>query len=149
MEGTVDFGGGPLASAGQSDVFAVKLDASGGHVWSRRSGDAMTQFGAAVDATPDGGVILTGSFYGSMDWGGPLLVSAGSLDIYRAKLDAAGNHVWSHGVPNANAAGTSDIGVDASGFMVATGNFYGSIDFGVGLHVSAGDSDAFLVRWAP
>src|SRR5579883_2710536 len=43
LYGTADFGGGPLTSAGGADVFLVKLDASGRHVWSTRFGDASDQ----------------------------------------------------------------------------------------------------------
>ena len=36
---TVDFGGGPLITAGNGDVFAVKLDPNGGHMWSKQFGE--------------------------------------------------------------------------------------------------------------
>src|SRR5262249_16052641 len=38
FKGTIDLGGGPLASAGDFDFFVAKLDASGKHVWSKRFG---------------------------------------------------------------------------------------------------------------
>ena len=36
FSGTVDFGGGNLVSAGSSDVFLAKYNASGVHQWSKR-----------------------------------------------------------------------------------------------------------------
>ncbi len=41
---TVDFGGGPLTSAGGSDVFAVKLSGDGEHLWSQRFGGTSDDF---------------------------------------------------------------------------------------------------------
>jgi hypothetical protein len=93
--GTLDLGGGPLVSAGGTDIFIARLDASGHHVWSRRFGDAADQsaLGVAVDA--QGGVLVTGSFTGTVDFGGGPLVSVGGTDVLVARFDAAGNHIMS------------------------------------------------------
>src|SRR5262249_47559744 len=52
FDGSVDFGGGPLTSAGWSDIFVVKLDPAGNHLWSKRFGDGLNQhaWATAVDA---------------------------------------------------------------------------------------------------
>jgi hypothetical protein len=83
--GSVDFGGGALASTGATDVFALKLDTVGGHVWSKRYGDVSAQLGLGVAADASG-VALTGSLAGSMDFGGGALASAGMTDVFLAKL---------------------------------------------------------------
>jgi hypothetical protein len=67
--GTADFGGTPLTDAGKGDVFLVKLDKDGKVLWSRRYGDASIQSGSGVAVGPDGNVVLTGSFYSSLDFG--------------------------------------------------------------------------------
>ncbi|MEZ4380477.1 MAG: DUF4215 domain-containing protein [Nannocystaceae bacterium] len=36
LQGSIDLGGGPLVSAGWTDVFVARLSADGGHVWSQR-----------------------------------------------------------------------------------------------------------------
>jgi hypothetical protein len=83
--GSVDFGGGALASAGVTDVFAVKLDPLGNHLWSHKAGDAAAQVasGAAADPT---GLFVTGTFAGSVDFGGGALTSAGGNDVFLVKL---------------------------------------------------------------
>jgi hypothetical protein len=71
FEGTLDFGGGALTSAGSSDVFLVALGlAAGGHQWSRRFGNTSAQRGLDVDVDASGGVYVVGDFAGTVDFGG-------------------------------------------------------------------------------
>jgi hypothetical protein len=88
--GTVDFGGGPLASAGNGnegeDVYLVKFDNDGNHLWSKRFGDALAQGCYDVAADTSGNALVTGLFYGTVDFGNGPLVSAGSRDIFIAKF---------------------------------------------------------------
>ncbi|MBI4705509.1 MAG: hypothetical protein HY744_30820 [Deltaproteobacteria bacterium] len=94
FDGTVDFGGGPLTSAGGYDIFVAKLDNAGGHLWSKSFGDASGQGGWAIAADGSGNVLVTGGFAGAVDFGGGPLTSAGGGDIFVAKLDPSGNPVW-------------------------------------------------------
>jgi hypothetical protein len=40
---SIDLGGGPLTSAGMTDVFLARFDATGAHAWSHRFGDSGLQ----------------------------------------------------------------------------------------------------------
>lgn len=64
MEGSTDFGGGPLAAADQ-DVFLAKLSGSGVHVWSKRLGasGAETPQDVAVGSNNYG--VVVGAFNGA------------------------------------------------------------------------------------
>jgi hypothetical protein len=84
--GPIDFGGGVLASAGDSDAFVVKLDAKWGHVWSKRLGDSGMQTTTAIGATPTGEVWAAGYFTGVIDPGGGPLASAGKHDVWVARF---------------------------------------------------------------
>jgi hypothetical protein len=86
FEGTLDFGGGPMVSAGQDDLFVVKLDPSGNFVWGQRFGDAASQRIAAVSAFATDEIFVTGTFQGTVDFGGTSVTSNGSYDIFVAKL---------------------------------------------------------------
>lgn len=70
FQGSIDFGAGPVASAGQDDVFLVKLDAAGAPVWTRIAGDAAGQMplGLAVDSSDH--AVVMGAFDGTIDFGG-------------------------------------------------------------------------------
>jgi hypothetical protein len=144
---TVDFGGGDLVSAGDDDIFLAKYDASGVHQWSRRFGGAGYDqgYGVAVDAS--GNAMVTGFFSGTVDFGGGNLESAGSVDIFLAKYNTSGVHQWSERFGGAIFDPGKAVGVDASGNVVVTGYFFGTVDFGGGNLESAGDSDIFLAKY--
>jgi hypothetical protein len=59
---------------------------SNNHLWSRRFGEANDQYGRSVAVAAAGDVVLAGSFFGTVDFGGSPLTSAGSRDIFVTKL---------------------------------------------------------------
>ena len=155
FEGTVDFGGGPLTSAGAEDMFVVKFDVDGNHLWSKRFGDAgIHQAAGSVAVDTWGNVIVTGWFQGAVDFGGGLLTSAGTYDVFVAKFDPAGNHLWSKRFGDANWQWATDVAVDGAGNLVVAGAFHGIVDFGGGPLTSAGFGsegleDIFMVKFDP
>ncbi len=146
--GTIDFGGGPLTNMDNNDVFVAKLDPAGNHLWSKRFGDAAQQYveGVAVDAA--GNVIITGSSNGTLDFGGGPITSAGFTDVFVAKLDADGNHLWSKGFGDGSFQEANAVTVDAAGNILLTGSVAGTTDFGGG-PLMANGVNAFLVKLDP
>ncbi len=143
---TVDFGGGLLTTAGDTDFFVVKYDATGAHQWSRRAGNEFRNLGIAVGADALGNVVVTGGFGGTINFGGSDLVATGG-DVFLAKYDAAGVHQWS-----ARYGGTSgdrglDVDVDPAGNIAVSGRFRGTASFGGGSFASAGGDDIFVARY--
>jgi hypothetical protein len=147
LHGTMDFGGGPLTSAGGADIFVAKLDANGNHIWSKRFGGGGNQTGFSVVGYGSGGVAITGQFGGSTDFGGGPLTSAGGQDAFLVKLDAGGNHVWSLQFGDPNTEVGYSVAVDGWGDVVFTGRFAGVINFGGSPLSSAGGFDAFLTKF--
>jgi hypothetical protein len=148
FEGTVDFGGGGLVSAGGWDIFLAKYDASGGHQWSQRFGSTSTDRGWSVAVDGSGGVFMPGNFSGTVDFGGGGLVSAGSYDIFLAKYNANGVHQWSQRFGNTGGDVAYSVAVNESGNVLATGVFAGAVDFGGATFVSAGGNDLFLAQYS-
>ncbi len=149
---TVDFGCGPLAGAGGTDVFLAKLDASGSCLWSKRFGDSANQVGVQVVPDGSGNIFISGGFAGSIDLGGGPVVNMGPLGIaaFYAKFDPSGNYLWSQVIQPQNGDGSSaEIAVDASGNLLAVGSFAGSIDLGGGPLVSAGGFDVYTAKFDP
>ena len=145
--GTVDFGGGPLVSAGLANAFVAKYDSNGLHVWSRRLGGSNneTAYGVVVDAS--GSIIVTGEFDGTADFGGGPLVSAGWRDIFVVKYAADGSHQWSRRFGNSSADTGLAVAVDATGNVFVAGEFQLAVDFGGGSLVAQG-MDVFLAKYA-
>jgi hypothetical protein len=127
--GSIDFGGGALASTGAYDMFIAKFDPSGAHLWSKRftSNDKNAIYGVATDTS--GNVVFTGTLANAVDFGGGTLTPTGR-DLFIAKFDPSGAHLWSktfHGSDHIYPWGTA---VDALGSVYVACEFCGSVDLG-------------------
>jgi FlgD Ig-like domain len=147
FQGTVDFGGGNLNSAGISDIFVAKYNSSGVHQWSKRFGSFGTDVGYAIAVDGSGNVVVTGHFINAANFGGGSLVSAGAEDIFVAKYNASGVHQWSQRFGSTSLDQGHAVAVDASGNVVVTGYFSGTVNFGDSDLESAGDLDIFLATY--
>ncbi len=147
--GSVDFGAGYLTSASLSyDVFLAKLDSAGNYKWARRFGNTGSDIGYSVAADNGGNVVVTGSFYGAVDFGGGLHASAGLGDIFVAKYDTDGNYLWSDSMGGTGLDVAYGVGVDrVTNEVVITGYFQGSVNFGGGLLTSFGSDDIFVAKY--
>jgi hypothetical protein len=149
--GTVDFDPGPgiyrLTTAGRSDVFVSKLNASGGFVWAVRMGSSSFDQATGVALGTDGSVHTTGTFRGTVDFDpGP-----GTFDITRdagtpfiSKLDNAGQFIWAQAPLTSGTVG-HDVAVDAGGNVYSTGRNQSSRDTYILKQSSAGN--VVWVKW--
>jgi len=158
----IDFGGdsdtgAQCFSAGKcTNLFAVKLDGAGKRVYGtafRCTGRHAMVGGVVID---DGQAVLAGSFTGALDFGGGPLVNAdGSratsdpqerpYDIFVAKLDASGNHLFSKRFGGPRSQRCRGVGVDRRHNLTVAGTFSGSISFGGG-ELVARDRDIFVAQ---
>lgn len=154
-DGKVDFGGGPLPG-GEEDVVLARFDAEGGHRWSRRLGGGGSQLATAVAVDAAGNTIVTGTFWGKLDFGRKggqpdelSLSSAGESDGFVAKLDAEGEALWARrfGGAEHHQAGTA-VAVDGQGNIVLAGSFKGTLGLG-GDEEAEGESDMFVAKLGP
>jgi len=143
MRSSTDFGGGAISSSGNHDVFLVKLDASGDHLWSDRYGDGSWQVGYDVSVDDLGNVVVTGSFDGYLDLGGTNHYG-NNRDAFLAKFDASGNFIWSK---DYGGNGTQEgFSVHAKGSdIILAGDFWDNINLGCGSH-TASNSDIYVAR---
>ena len=155
---TVDFdpgvGTSNLTSAGSSDVFVSKLDASGNLLWAKSFGAAAADAGLSIAVDSTGNVYTTGFFASTVDFdpgaGTTNLTTAGSSDVFISKLDASGNLVFAKRF----GGGISDLGysiaVDSTGNIYTTGFFQDTVDFdpsaGTTNLTTAGLSDVFISK---
>jgi hypothetical protein len=97
FEGTTDFGGGALASAGPQDAFAFKLDANGNHAYSRGFGGTGFDQGLAIAVDPQGNAVVAGSFQDSVDFGQGPIATNGIGDAFVVRLTPNGATSWADG----------------------------------------------------
>ncbi|MDI6809637.1 MAG: hypothetical protein QME66_11745 [Candidatus Eisenbacteria bacterium] len=71
--------------SGAPDVLLSKLDAKGGHLWTRILGGVRGDYALSLIQTTDKGFVVTGY---TQSYG------AGSSDVLLCKFDSNGNHVW-------------------------------------------------------
>jgi chitodextrinase len=143
---TVDFGGGPLTSAGGYDGFLAKYTTNGAFAWARRVGGASldTVTGLGIDSS--GNPTIVGYFQGTSNFGGANLTSAGASDIFVARYTAAGAHQWSARYGDADDQRAYGAGVDGAGNVAITGYFAGSISFGGPTFTNVGGADIFVAK---
>lgn len=140
----IDFGGAPLTSAGNSDIFVAMLDPDGGHVWSESFGSTGAQEAVSVAVDPSGNLLLAGYFSGSLDFGDGPMVSKGKTDVFLAKLDSAGALLWKRSFGDAEFQAPNRAVLAPSGEIVAAGTFTGSLDFGAGPLTSGPGVELFV-----
>ncbi|GAB3829980.1 SBBP repeat-containing protein [Hymenobacter jeollabukensis] len=111
--------------------FVGKLDAQGTWLWARApdnggSGSQCTQ------SVPDGSgnLYVAGSFSGTVAFGSTTLTSRGYDDVFVAKLDASGNCLWAQQLGSAGPEVAYDLARDASGNVLVTGFFGGTLTLG-------------------
>ncbi len=135
FRGSIDFGDGLLATSGKDDydAFVAVVDPTGGHVWSKRFGDAADQVGAAVAQDAAGNVFLAGRNNGTIDLGNGALPGDGSgmTRAFLAKLTPSGAHIWSAQLTGGFSTPSSGgLAVDQAGNVLMVGDFQGTTKFG-------------------
>jgi len=148
--GEVNFGGAPLKSVGDCNIFVAKFDRHGRHLWSNGFGDSAENVAVGVDVDAGGAIFLASAFTGTLDFGGPALVSKRRYSVGLAKLDANGNHLWSRSFGGGGYQVPECFAVTADGGVVVAGRFTGSVDFGGGkILCESSQTDIFLASRSP
>ena len=93
FEGTVNFGGGDITSAGTADIFVLKLNSSGTFQWVNTYGDTGTDVGIGIETNSSNNSYITGYFQGTVNFGGGDITSAGDYDIFVLKLNSSGTGI--------------------------------------------------------
>ena len=150
--GTLNLGGDDLASPASRNLFIAKYSTNGTHLWSRQYGGRGSEIPEAVFVDPEGCTHITG-FFGDIGNFGGTDFTAQDTDLFLAKYDGDGDHIWSFG-----AGGPADehpfaLSVDDPGNVFVTG-FFGEgsgqaeTNLGGDAILSRGSSDIFLAKYS-
>ncbi len=148
FDGTVDFSGSqPLSAVNGVDVFVAKLDSGGAHLWSKSFGTTGDQRGFGIAGDGSNNVLVTGSFVGSINFGGSTLTTKGQDDIFVAKFDPNGSHQWSKRFGDNKPDYGWRVTVDSADNVVLFGSFQNTVSFdGSTVLNSAGGTDLFVAK---
>ena len=146
FQGTVNFGGGPLTATASNSMFVAKYSPTGGYLWAKALAGPVP-YAVAVDGS--GNVVVTGYYYGTVDFGGGAISSInGSTDIFVAKYSPNGSYLWAKSYGGTNTDMARAVAVDGNGNVVVAGYFWGTANFGGGSLTSFGSNDIFVAKYA-
>ncbi|MCH8904134.1 MAG: SBBP repeat-containing protein [Bacteroidetes bacterium] len=157
-QNTVDFDPGAatfnLTSNGLNDVFIQKLDGSGNFIWAKSVGGIFGDKSNSITLDASGNVYITGYYVGTVDFDPGAatfnISSNGSGDVFIQKLTAGGNFVWAKSIGGTLLDEGKSITTDASGNVLITGYYDGTMDFDPGAATfsltSNGNDEIFIEK---
>ena len=117
------------------------------HHWAQGFGASNADFPGDVVVDADGNVYVTGYFQNTVNFGGGALISSGLADIFLAKYDRHGAHVWSQRFGSTGSEVGQAMALDGTGNIYVAGYFSLSTSLGGGTLNSAGAGDVFLAKY--
>lgn len=156
---STSFGGKPLSVVGLQDIFVVKLDSEGNHIWSKSFGGQFSIAEAtslAFDST--GNVVVGGRSINDITIGNKSFTGSGHYDAFIMTMTGdTGDVAWVNqykeksGQPDGDQSITQ-LTTDTSGNIYAGGTFSGSICLAAGASSCANtvgggkDTDLFVAK---
>jgi len=149
FEGGIDFGSFSLTSAGMSDVFVARTGPTGEWSTAVRAGGPDPDSGEGVVETPDGGLVVSGSFEGVLVLGSHSLTSRGFSDVFVAKLVDNGEWSWATSGGSDDYDASLAIATPGDGTVLVAGQFPGDAVFGGFAVAASGSRDIFVAKVGP
>jgi len=148
FEGEAEFGAlGKKTSAGGSDAFVLKLDATGKPMWVQTFGAKRDDAANAIAVHGDK-VLVVGNFLDELKIGEFDHKAVGSDDLFAACFDTAGNPLWMWTLGGIDSDGANAVAATPDGGWVIGGSYSDSIEVGGTTLKSKGQTDAVLVKLA-
>jgi len=135
--GAIDVGGGLFPHAGSSDIFVLKLDTEGHHVWSTHFGADIAERAEFVQTDPFGNILVAGRFNSpQVDLGGghvlqnaefdpPCSYTPDCHDSFVIKLDPNGTVLWAKSFGGPYQDYSQGLAVGPEGEVYVAGTFMG------------------------
>src|SRR5262250_1710418 len=108
----------------------VAIAACSEYIWSRQMGgtstaDAVVPSGITTDGS--GSMIVVGTFYGTVNFGGGAVTSGGRGDVFLVKYSSTGAYQWARTFGEPGVASDqfgNAVATDANGNIFITGYYY-------------------------
>ncbi|MEO8588500.1 MAG: hypothetical protein ABI432_03955, partial [Flavobacteriales bacterium] len=126
-------------------LMGSSLLASAQPYWAEDVGGIGNDHVADVVVDSDGAIYITGEFGGTMVFGGQTYSSAGSIDMFMARLDPAGDVVWFWKGGGAGIDRGLKVSLGTGAVLAVAGEFLGTATFqGQTLTSAGGTADMFV-----
>lgn len=148
FSGAFLFNGSTHTALGYNDLFLCQWNAAGNPQWVKYYGGVNDEYVTGLFTNPENTDIwMSGYFYYDTDLGGTALHSAGSSDVFVARLDVSGGTQWAirSGGALAEVALASASGINKATWI--TGYFLGHAQFGSITLSDTGYNDIFLANF--
>ena len=146
FQGTIDFGEGDVTSAGNNDIFVLKLNSSGTFQWVETLGSFGNDRALHITADSSGNSYTTGEFTSTTNFGEGNVANNGGFDIFVLKLNSSGTFQWVQTYGDSTGDSGTGVAVDSSDNILISGYFQGTVDFGGGDVTSIGGNDIFVLK---
>ncbi len=147
--GTTNFDGNLISSAGGLDVFIAKYSVDGTLIWTHNSvSGAGNQGNGNIMIDASGNIVQLGTFISvATFYGGTTLSDASGIrQNFLAKYDPNGNLLWAKQIQDDNVSTfAKTISVCSNGYFIS-GNYQGNLLLDVGTITSSGLNDGFLYK---
>ncbi|HMY19305.1 MAG TPA: hypothetical protein PKA58_23435, partial [Polyangium sp.] len=148
-QNSIDWGAGQHTTTASTSAYVTKFDISGNAKWSKAFGAGGDLYPGASLVDPAGHILLTGGFFGTLDFGDGTLTSKGDNDLFVAKLDGTGKLIWKKVAGDGVVQEGGSIAVDGAGHVFVGGRIWSAVDFGTGAVSSHGKDDALVAKLKP
>jgi len=121
------------------------------HVFSKALGGLGLESVVALAVTRSGDSVVGGFYTGASAMDGPALSEFGATDLFLARFDPEGDHLWSLGVGGLEDEQVRAISEDSFGEQYVAGDFASAalVFPGTSPLARQGDRDGFLIRVSP
>ena len=151
---TFDPGTGAVTPVGGADIFVAKYDSAGNLLWLKGFGGTGLDGGGRLARVSGDTLLLSGYFTGQIIVGATTLNSAGSTDVFLARLDSTGAVIGASSIGGAGEDVPNALEARAGTSPILGGTFSKELKLGgqVLSAVSAGEDsddepDAFILRF--
>jgi hypothetical protein len=142
--------GTTLYAAGASDIFLAKLDPAGSLLWIRQGAGPSSDQSYTLSCDNDGNVLLTASYFYSIQLGDTLLTTENPTGVFFAKFDGSGNLLFARQADGNGLIARSLAEFDSEGNIYFGGNFSDQLSLGPYLFdAGAFNVDVFIAKYSP
>lgn len=148
--GTITYGPGQFTTTGAEDCILFSLNSQGTYRWAKHYGTTDITSGNGLNVDGNNDIYATGTFKGSLDFGGGPVTTLNGTEVFLFSLNSSGGFRWAKNFgpnPYSNSVRSKALAVSKNGTSYITGNIVSTVDFGGGPLTSAGYDDIFVASF--